>query len=83
VVHPSDLCSSLDSFGFPFNIGKKRRKCLITIWQVVIWTLWKAINDCIFDGKIVSVQALAQAIKHVSLRLFLAKGIPPVCCRYK
>jgi hypothetical protein len=26
VAHPSDLCSSFDSFGFPFIVGKKRKK---------------------------------------------------------
>jgi hypothetical protein len=83
VAHPSDLCSSFDSFGFPFNVGKKRKKGLIMIWQAVVWAIWKARNACIFDGKVVAVDELVETIKHVSLRWFLAKRFPSVCCYYE
>ncbi|GAU46901.1 hypothetical protein TSUD_296800 [Trifolium subterraneum] len=75
-VHSSDLCSSFESFGFPFNICKKRRKGLCLIWHTVIWSLWKARNACIFDGKELSIHHLVETNKHVSLKWLIARGIP-------
>jgi hypothetical protein len=82
-VHPSDLCSSFASFGFPFNVGKNRRKGLNMIWHAVVWTIWKARNAYIFDGKLSSTEELVETIKHVSLRWLLAKGTRSVYCQYE
>ncbi|GAU46902.1 hypothetical protein TSUD_296810 [Trifolium subterraneum] len=74
-VHSSDLCSSFESFGFPFNICKKRRKGLCLIWHTVIWSLWKARNACIFDGKELSIHHLVETNKHVSLKWLIARDL--------
>jgi hypothetical protein len=82
LAHPLDLCSSFESFCFPFNC-KKRRKGLYMIWQAVVWSLWKARNARIFEEKVVAPHDLVEEIKHMSFRWFLAKTNPYVCCEYE
>jgi hypothetical protein len=67
-AQPSDLCSSFESFGFPFNIGKNLRKGLSMIWHTMVWSLWKARNTHIFEEKVMSIEELFETIKHVSFR---------------
>jgi hypothetical protein len=72
-VQPSDLCSSFESFGFSFNVGKKRRKRLYLIWHVVIWSLWKARNACIFEEKVMPYKTWLKQLNMCLCGGFLLK----------
>jgi hypothetical protein len=81
-VVPGSLLLSFESFGFPFKC-KKRAKGLIMIWQTAMWSLWKARNSYIFEGKKLKVYEIVDAIKHRSLDWLIAKKFAGVCISYE
>jgi hypothetical protein len=64
-VLPGELCCSFDTFGFPFKC--KKRSGLRMVWQGCVWMLWKARNACIFEGKVMTICEIVEAIKHMSI----------------
>jgi hypothetical protein len=53
------------------------------IWQTVTWSLWKARNSLIFEGKKFKVYEIVDAIKHRSLEWFIARKHVSVCIPYE
>ena len=64
-------------------INKKIRKGLCMIWEVVIWVIWKARNDRIFNNENARWDELVEEVKVTSWRWFLSRFNSPVCLFYE
>jgi hypothetical protein len=53
------------------------------IWHAVVWSLWRARNDRIFNNKIGEVDALVEDIKVLSWRWHLDRSNSPACMFYE
>jgi hypothetical protein len=62
---------------------KKVRKGLRMIWQVTIWVIWRARNDCIFKAGVTRWDEVVDEIKVSSWRWFLEKSNVPTCLFYE
>ncbi|GAU16593.1 hypothetical protein TSUD_233450 [Trifolium subterraneum] len=80
-VLPGDLCCSFETFGFSLS-SKKRRGGLYMIWHATMWLLWKDRNLFIFEGKLILVADIVEAIQRLSLKWFLASCQGAVCWIY-
>ncbi|KEH36206.1 hypothetical protein MTR_3g112330 [Medicago truncatula] len=58
-------------------IHKKIRKGLRMIWEVVIWVLWKARNDRIFNNENAPWDELVEKVKVLSWRWLLGRSSTP------
>lgn len=62
---------------------KKIRKGLRMIWQAAIWSIWKAQNDCIFNGVVTSWDEVVDDVKVLSSRWLLGKFNVLACLYYE
>jgi hypothetical protein len=79
---PGNVSLSFQAFGFPLKT-KKSAKGFMLIWQTVVWSLWKARNSLIFDGKKVEIYEIVDAIKYRSLDWFRARKYDSICIPYE
>jgi hypothetical protein len=79
---PGNVSLSFQAFGFPLNT-KKSAKGFMLIWQSVSWSLWKARNLLIFEGKKVENIEIVDAIKYRSLEWFRVRKHASVCISYE
>jgi hypothetical protein len=64
-------------------IRKKIRKSLWMIWEVVVWVIWRARNDRIFNDKHALWIELVEEVKVVSWRWVLGRFNVPACMFYE
>ena len=64
-------------------MNKKVRKGLRMIWEVAIWVIWKARNERIFNGVIVTWEEIVEEVKVMSWRWILGRTSTPVCMYYE
>jgi hypothetical protein len=67
---------------YNFFFEQQNMKGLMLIWQTVTWSLWKATNSLIFEGKKVGINEIVDAIKYRSLDWFRARKHASVCLSY-
>jgi hypothetical protein len=65
------------------STNKKVRKGFRTIWHSVVWNIWRARNDMIFNEKIGEVDALVDDIKVLAWRWWLGRSNSPACMFYE
>jgi hypothetical protein len=53
------------------------------IWQATCWTIWRARNSKIFEGKDPIISEIVDAIKRTSLQWLTAKRSGSVCLAYE
>lgn len=63
VAQPQDIKSHFLAHAGMLR-GKKGRKLAIGTWECVVWVLWKARNNFIFDGKEWSPSAIIGEVKN-------------------
>jgi hypothetical protein len=73
----------LESFLICFRVKKNGAKGILLVWHVVLWALWRAINERIFSGKIVEPSEIFYAIQYMSWKWLLAKKINAPCLFYE
>lgn len=62
---------SLSSF-IGLSVGKKSERRLMLIFYIIMWVLWKAQNDWIFNNEAVSAGEVVDKIKEMAWHWFLA-----------
>lgn len=62
---------------------KKMRNDFQMIWHAVVWSIWHARNDRIFNNKFGEVDALVDDIKVLSWRWHLDRSNSPACMFYE
>jgi hypothetical protein len=61
----------------------QRNKSLMLIWHVVLWSIWKAWNDSIFNNKAVTVLEAVDNIKVTTWRWYLGRLAKLPCLLYE
>ena len=79
---PPNLFILWENWGGASN-NKKVRKGFQTIWHSVVWNIWRARNDRIFNDKIGEVDALVEDIKVLAWRWWLDRSNSPACMFYE
>lgn len=64
-------------------MNKKIRKGLRMIWQAAIWSIWKARNDCVFNGRVTRWDEVAEDLKVLSWRWLLGRLNVTACVIYE
>lgn len=62
--------------------NKMTRKGLRLIWHAVVWSIWKALNDRVFNNSTADVEEVVEAIKVLSWRRCLSRLPGPACLFY-
>jgi len=82
VVIPPNLFSLWECWDGVSN-NKKIRKGLRMIWHAVVWSLWRARNDRIFNNSFREMEELVEDIKVLSWRWCLNRMCSPACLFYE
>jgi hypothetical protein len=82
-VVPSTMSSMCESFLKVYRIGKNGHKGVLMVWHAVVWALWRARNDKIFNDKEVNVEELFDKIQISSWKWLIAKKISAPCLFYE
>ncbi|KAK2421555.1 cyanogenic beta-glucosidase [Trifolium repens] len=69
-ISPPNLLISFAAMS-GLGVSKRRKKGLMLLWQVVLWSIWKARNDRLFNNKEASVNEVVDSIKHISWKWYL------------
>jgi hypothetical protein len=64
-------------------VGKNRRKGYQLIWHAIVWLIWKARNDIIFNNEIKDERAVVEGIKVLSWHCSLASLNLSPCLLYE
>jgi hypothetical protein len=81
-VNPPNLFISFASF-LGTTSSKKRKKGFALIWHAVVWVLWKARNDRIFNNKLLSVEEVVDLVKVMAWIWFLGRLTRHPCLLYE
>jgi hypothetical protein len=65
IVMPPDIMTLFDCFNGVVR-NKKVRKGFLLVWHTVIWSLWRARNDVIFNGITKEPLEVVEEIKVLS-----------------
>jgi len=65
------------------SAGKKMCNGFPMIWHAVVWSIWCARNDQIFNNKTGEVDELVEEIKVLSWRWHLDRSNSPACMFYE
>jgi hypothetical protein len=82
VLVPPDLRHIFEKF----NVGRsngKRLKGLLAVWHAVVWSIWKARNDLIFNDKVPVLEDVFQGIILHSWKWLCAKKKGVGCSFYE
>jgi hypothetical protein len=72
-----------ESFLKVYRIGKNGHKGVLMVWHAVVWALWRARNDKIFNDKEVNVEELFDKIQISLWKWLIAKKIRAPCLFYE
>ncbi|MCI22238.1 F-box family protein, partial [Trifolium medium] len=50
--------------------SKRRKKGLLLLWQVVLWSIWRACNDRLFNNIEASVNEVVDSVKHLAWKWY-------------
>jgi hypothetical protein len=64
-------------------MNKKIRKGLRMIWEAVVWVIWRARNETIFNNGIARWKELVEEVKVLSWRWVLGRFNIPACMFYE
>jgi hypothetical protein len=65
IVMPPDIMTLFDCFSGVIR-NKKVKKGFLLVWHTVIWSLWRARNDVIFNGILKEPLEVVEEIKVIS-----------------
>jgi hypothetical protein len=82
-VLPDSISSLLQSFLGCYRRRKNGFKGALLVWHAVLWALWRARNERIFSGKIVTPSEIFDRIQYTSWKWLIAKKINPSCLFYE
>jgi hypothetical protein len=81
-ISPPNLLISFAAMS-GLGVSKRRKKGLMLLWQVVLWSIWKARNDRLFNNKEASVNEVVDSIKHISWKWYLGRIANHPCLLYE
>jgi len=65
------------------SVNKKIRSGFRLVWHAVVWSIWRAKNDKIFNNNTGEVDDLVEAVKVLSWRWWLSRLNSPTCLFYE
>jgi hypothetical protein len=73
------------SFAYTVGMGvsKRRKKGLMLLWQLVLWSIWRARNDKLFNNKAASVIEVVESIKNIALKWYIGRIANRPCLLYE
>jgi len=80
-VLPQNLFLLWEGWNGAARNNKTRRSFRLT-WHAVVWSLWRARNDRIFNNSNSDVAEIVEAIKVLSWRWTLSRLQVPACLFY-
>jgi hypothetical protein len=81
-ISPPNLLISFASMA-GMGVSKRRKKGLLLLWQVVLWSIWRARNDRLFNNKEASVYEVVDSIKHIAWKWYLGRIANHPCLLYE
>ncbi|CAJ2632776.1 unnamed protein product [Trifolium pratense] len=63
--------------------GGKRLKGLLAVWHVVVWAIWKARNDLIFNAQVPVMEDVLSRITYTSWKWLVDKKMGSGCSLYE
>jgi hypothetical protein len=61
------------------TVGVQRRKGYLIIWHAIVWAIWKARNNIIFNNGAMDVKDVVEEIKVISWRWSISRLLPNPC----
>jgi hypothetical protein len=81
-ISPPNLSISFASMA-GMGVSKRRKKGLMLLWQVVLWSIWRARNDKLFNNKEASVNEVVESIKNIPWKWYLGRIANHPCLLYE
>jgi hypothetical protein len=82
LIMPPNMFILFDCF-WDLAAGPQKRKGYLLIWHAVVWAIWKARNNIIFNHGVLSVTEVVDEIKAISWRWSISRLLPTPCLLYE
>jgi hypothetical protein len=81
-VMPPNMFVLFDCF-WGAAVGVQRRKGYLLIWHAVVWVIWKARNNIIFNNGVMVAKDVVEEVKVISWRWSISRLLPTPCLLYE